>query len=338
MRITSVAVLSALTIGIVMAFTACSPETINAYNQGEATRMAFYPTATAAANQSHLEATRVAVLGQEIARLEISRTIALDNIVLDQQRYALTETHAKAMAVVSASYAYSLMLVNSEMISREAAVSATLLTVDANTQEQIAGAKSRQAVHTGIGIGGAVFFSLLGAAAAIGAFYYFRRRGRETRPDRRTGDFPLLSEGGVMINWNKTAASAVKVYRPGVILQLTVRKMLLAGTITPGEAVAMLMPRVEQIGDSALELEAAKSADIQKAIRSATWSLTREDRRAVNKTVIDRLASQIKATVTDAIKGALPDGAIPRPRLIQISKDEMRAFESGFNIEDQPNR
>ena len=98
------------------------------------------------------------------------------------------------------------------------------------------------------------------------------------------------------------------------------------------------MPRVEQIGDSALELEAAKSADVQKAIRSATWSLTREDRRAVNKTVIDRLASQIKATVTDAIKGALPDGAIPRPRLIQISKDEMSAFESGFNIEDRPDR
>src|SRR3990167_10049354 len=102
-RVVAVILLAALSLASLFG---CS-DAITASCNVEATRIAFYPTATAAAQRADLEATCVAVLGAELAQLQYSRTLALNDTAVAQAYNILTETHQANLALISSTYAYS---------------------------------------------------------------------------------------------------------------------------------------------------------------------------------------------------------------------------------------
>src|SRR4030067_3333911 len=91
--------------------------TVREINSGEATRIANAPIATAAAIANNAEATRVAVVAGEKARLELERDQKLQEMTLLQQANQQVEEHARQMAIISSTYAYSFALIQSESMS-----------------------------------------------------------------------------------------------------------------------------------------------------------------------------------------------------------------------------
>src|SRR3972149_4657082 len=188
---------------------------------------------------------------------------------------------------------------------------------EADKTERTSEAFGKQAVNTGIGLGGVIFFSLLGAALAIGSFYFFRRKGQEVRPDRRTGRMPILSLGWFHVNWNKTSASAIKAYRPGFLERREAFKLLREGRITADEARRLIEPKVEQIGDPQLELAAGQSADQRDALIAGMLNVKDRD-GVIRKSLADRLAQRASGIV-GGVQSALDQIPMPQPK--QISRE-----------------
>src|SRR3972149_10531020 len=120
-KIRRVAVVGGLNILALMllVLTGCEGS-IKAVNEGEATRIANAPKATAAAIANNAEATRVAAVAGERARLELERDQKLQELTLLQQANQQVEEHARQMAIISSTYAYSLSLIQTESMSHTA--------------------------------------------------------------------------------------------------------------------------------------------------------------------------------------------------------------------------
>lgn len=322
-------VLSGLALVLVVLFLTGCEGSIRAVNEGEATRMAYAPTATAVANANNAEATRVAVIAGEKARLELERDQKLQDLTLLQQADQQVEEHTRQMAIISSTYAYSMALIQTETISRTALISANLQVAlndsSADMAERSSEAFGKQAVNTGIGLGGVIFFSFLGIALSVGAFYFARRKGQEVRPDRRTGRLPILSLGWFHINWNRTSASAIKAYRPGFLERREAFKLLREGRITADEARKLIEPTVEQIGDPQLELAAAQSADQRDALVAGMWNL--KDGGGVHKSLASRLSDKVPGLI-DATKNVIDQIPMPQPKQIPGNAATIQRLEA----------
>ena len=326
-RITAVIGFNILAL-MLLVLTGCEGS-IRAINEGEATRMANAPKATATAIANNAEATRVAMVAGERARLELERDQRLQELTLLQQANQQVEEHVRQMAIISSTYAYSLSLIQTESMSRTAMITSSLQVAlndaEADKAERTSEAFGKQAVNTGIGLGGVIFFSLLGAALAIGSFYFFRRKGQEVRPDRRTGRMPILSLGWLHINWNRTSASAIKAYRPGFLERREAFRLLREGKITADEARKLIEPKVEQIGDPHLELAAAQSADQRDALVAGMWNL--KDGGGVHKSLADRLSHKASGLI-DATKNVIDQIPMPQPKQLPSSAATIQRLES----------
>ena len=303
--------------------------TVHEINSGEATRIANAPIATAAAIANNAEATRVAVVAGEKARLELERDQKLQEMTLLQQANQQVEEHARQMAIISSTYAYSLSLIQTESMSHTAMITSSLQVAlndaEADKTERTSEAFGRQAVNTGIGIGGVVFFSFLGIALALFSFYFARRKGQEVRPDRRTGRLPILSLGWLHINWNRTSASAIKAYRPGFLERREAFRLLREGKITADEARKLIEPKVEQIGDPQLELAAGQSADQRDALIAGMWNVKDRD-GVIRKSLADRL-TQRASGIAGGVQSALDQIPMPQPKQIS-SESAVHRLES----------
>jgi hypothetical protein len=309
---------------------------ITEFGNARATEMFIAPTATAAAIANRENEIRVTAIAAEKAQLELERDQALQSLSLAQQADQQVEEHARQMAVISTTYAYSLSLINQEYLSRTALISAnlsvTLNDAEAGKLERISQAHGQQALNTGLGIGGLLLAIFVGLGVSIFAVLHAAKKGREVRPDARTGRLPQLFLGWFWMNPNKTSASALMLDRPGMMDKRRAWRLFEQGKITVQEFRALTEPRVKQVGDPQLELAAAHSADQRDMFISGTWNMEgRLD--GPRKSLTDRL-TEIGKGIAHLKDRLLPPGSIPPARMLTVSKDEIRQFQSSMFGDD----